>query len=229
MIRAAQTSRLACLSVLMFASGLAASAVWAQSPPPKQRVLPVPSASQQKLAKTLSERTEIAFTDSPLTDSLDYLKDYHQTVIVVDVHALEVEGVDPSTPITLQVFGIALRSALKLMLDPLELTAVHQNEVILVTTKAAASQKLVTRVYPVPDLAKNAEELESLMQAVKTGIADAQWKTTDKPVPGSSPVVAGSISVVNSVKSLVICQTEAAHEQALELLDNLRLAGELAK
>ena len=55
---------------------------------------------------------------------------------------------------TSRVQGISLRSALRLMLrriDP-ELTYSIQDEVLMITTKEAAAENLVTRVYPVADL-----------------------------------------------------------------------------
>jgi hypothetical protein len=45
-----------------------------------------------------------------------------------------------------------LRSALKLMLEPHELTYVIQDEVMQITTVTKADEKLTTRVYPVADL-----------------------------------------------------------------------------
>jgi hypothetical protein len=45
-----------------------------------------------------------------------------------------------------------LRSALKLMLEPHELTYVIQDEVMQITTVTKADEKMTARVYPVADL-----------------------------------------------------------------------------
>ncbi len=50
--------------------------------------------------------------------------------------------------------GISLRSALKMILDELQLKYVIHNEVLLITspTKAESDEYMVTKAYPVADL-----------------------------------------------------------------------------
>jgi hypothetical protein len=48
--------------------------------------------------------------------------------------------------------GITLRSALRLLLQPLGLTYIIEDEVMKITTQAKADEKTSTRVYPVGDL-----------------------------------------------------------------------------
>ncbi len=110
------------------------------------------SPIEQRIEAALSERTELAFTDTPLTDAIDFLRDVHQISIIIDNAALQDEGVDPSSPINLELSGITFRSALKLMLSPLLLTYVIEDEVMKITTIAKADEVLTTRVYPVADL-----------------------------------------------------------------------------
>jgi uncharacterized protein with von Willebrand factor type A (vWA) domain len=110
------------------------------------------SPIEQRIEAALAERTDIAFADTSLTDAIDYLKDYHQIMIYIDQTALQDEGVDPSSPINLELSGITLRSALRLMLQPLGLTYVIEDEVMKLTTQTAADEVLTTRVYPVGDL-----------------------------------------------------------------------------
>ena len=54
--------------------------------------------------------------------------------------------------INLELSGVMLRSALKLMLEPHDLTYVIQDEVMQITTVTKAEEKMSTRVYPVADL-----------------------------------------------------------------------------
>ena len=63
-------------------------------------------------------------------------------------------GVDESTPVTKNLKGISLHSALKLLLDELQLKYVIHNEVLLITSpgKAESDEYMTTKVYPVPDL-----------------------------------------------------------------------------
>ena len=110
------------------------------------------SPIEQRLEAALAERTDLAFTDTPLTDAIDFLEDVHGISIIIDTAALQDEGVDPSSPVNIELSGITLRSALKLMLTPLQLTYVIEDEVMKITTQAKADEVLTTRVYPVADL-----------------------------------------------------------------------------
>ncbi len=55
-------------------------------------------------------------------------------------------------PINLKLSGASFRSVLKLLLEPLQLTYVIEDEVMKITTATKAADKLTTRVYPVGDL-----------------------------------------------------------------------------
>ncbi|HEY2253200.1 MAG TPA: hypothetical protein VGH74_19135, partial [Planctomycetaceae bacterium] len=85
-------------------------------------------------------------------DAIQYLQEYHSINIWVDKQTLTDEGVALDQPITLKLAGVSLRSVLKLLLEPVQLTYVIENEVMKVTTATKAGEKLSTRVYPVGDL-----------------------------------------------------------------------------
>jgi uncharacterized membrane protein YgcG len=110
------------------------------------------SPIEDRIYQALGQNTEVDFQDSPLTDVVDYLKDLHNIQIVIDEVALNDEGISPDSPINLALAGISLRNALKLMLEPLQLTYVVQDEVMKITTKRVAEEILQIRVYPVGDL-----------------------------------------------------------------------------
>ena len=110
------------------------------------------SPAEKKIRKALDSPTSLEFTETPLNDVIDYLKDLHNIEIQVDNKALDEAGVASDTAITKSLKGISLRSALRLMLGPLELSYVIKDEVLLITTKEKAENELVTKVYPVADL-----------------------------------------------------------------------------
>jgi hypothetical protein len=56
------------------------------------------------------------------------------------------------TPVTLKLAGVSLRSVLKLLLEPSQLTWLIEDEVMKITTATKASDRLSVRVYPVGDL-----------------------------------------------------------------------------
>jgi hypothetical protein len=105
-----------------------------------------------KIRKALDEKTKIDFTDQPLQDVVTYLHDLHGIEIQLDLKALEDASIGPDTPVTRNLQGITLRSALRLMLGALDLTYIIKNEVLLITTPDKAANELTTKVYPVADL-----------------------------------------------------------------------------
>ena len=99
----------------------------------------------------MKSTTEVHFTDIPLKDALDSLEELHHIEIWSDPKVLSEEGLSTDTTVTLVLSGITLRSALRLLLEPLLLTYVIEDEVLKITTITAANEKLTTRVDPVAD------------------------------------------------------------------------------
>lgn len=112
------------------------------------------SPAEEKIQSALidPQGVDISFIDTPLSDAMDFLADAHDITIIIDEVTLNEENVPPDTPIDLELSGITLRSALKIMLEPLGLTYIIEDEVMKITTIIAAEEKLTTRVYPVGDL-----------------------------------------------------------------------------
>jgi len=92
------------------------------------------------------------FVETPLKDAIQYLQDQHSIPIVLNTKTLNDAGINPDTPVTKNLKGITLRSALRLMLKELDLTYVVRDEVLQITTPDDAESQLVTKVYPVGDL-----------------------------------------------------------------------------
>ena len=108
--------------------------------------------AEEKIRKALEDTTSIEFVETPLSDVVDYLKDLHNIEIQLDTKALDDASLGSDTPITKNLKGITLRSALRLMLGGMDLTYVIKNEVLMITTVDKANTDLVTKVYPVADL-----------------------------------------------------------------------------
>jgi hypothetical protein len=110
------------------------------------------SPTEAKIVAALDDKTELEFVDQPLSDVVDFLKERHDIEIQLDNKALTDEGIGSDTPVTRNIKGITLRSALRLMLGEMDLTYVIRNEVLMITTKTEAENMLSTKVYPVADL-----------------------------------------------------------------------------
>jgi hypothetical protein len=204
------------LAVLLAAATLPASIRGADRP--RMPFYPEPSSTTMRIYAALQEKTDFQFTQTPLTDALGFLKDYHQVNLWIDVAALQAQGINPEKDVTLEISGITLRSGLKLLLEPQGLTFVVEDEILKVTTVEAATAHQLTRVYPVQDLASSPEELKSLSEAIEKGLAGVNWNK------GENSKIGGTITPVLGTRALVIRQTYSAHEKVLELLDSLRAA-----
>lgn len=208
---------------LLFGLVMAGGWLTAADPPASAKRLPVflpeSRADEARIEAALGEQGEINFAETPLTDAVDFLRDFHQITIIIDERALQDEGVDPSTPVTIQLRGVTLRSALRLILKPLGAVAVVENEVLKITTETAAWSSETTRIYPVGDLADTAEDFEALEEAIHAGTGDV-WDKAGEP---------GVMAIVPKSKCLVIRHNRIVHEDIVELLTNLRAAHALTQ
>ena len=186
------------------------------------------SPAERKIREALNQPTQIEFVETPLKDVIDYLKDLHHIEIQLDTSALKEAGVDEAAPVTKNLKGLTLRSALKLMLDELQLKWVIHNEVLLVTTpaKAESDEYMVTKVYPVNDLVLpvgadpskiNAQPLEDLLT---NNVATKTW--SDNGGTGTLSHI-----IVGNRVLLVLSQTQEVHDQVEDMLAMLRKAGGL--
>ncbi len=114
--------------------------------------LTVPSKAEEKINEKLKDPVTLEFVETPLSDVIDFLRDYTQVNIVLDKLALEEEGVTSDTPVTIHVEQIALKSALKLLLGGLNLTYLIKDDVLQITSQNQAGNELIHKVYPVADL-----------------------------------------------------------------------------
>lgn len=110
------------------------------------------NAVEERIRKSLDAPTEVQFIETPLKDALLFIKEQHGINLWLNEAKISDEGVATDTPITLQLSGVTLRSVLKLMLEPLQLTYLIDDEVMKITTVVDAGEKLSTRVYPVASL-----------------------------------------------------------------------------
>jgi hypothetical protein len=119
-----------------------------------------PAASARRgaaaLERALAEPTELEFIETPLVEVLAYLSDRHAIDIQVDASGLEDAGVSKDTPISWNLRGPSLRSALNLLMDELDLAWTLSNETLIVTSPEQSEYSLISRTYRIADLV-NAE------------------------------------------------------------------------
>lgn len=104
---------------------------------------------EQKLKTPVS----LKFRDRPLTEVLEHLAKLAAVNLHLDPKGLEEEGVSAETTVTIDLSqDISLKSALNLILEPLRLSYVIQNEVLKITSEQLRDTVCETRTYDVADL-----------------------------------------------------------------------------
>jgi hypothetical protein len=155
----------ALLSVVSLSLIAAAPALPATQPAPYQ-IPPARYPAPPQAAKKVGEVTpglaltrklpELKFTQIPLGDAIDHVREATGANIHVNWRALELLNVTREMPVSLSLRDVTARRALKALLDETGvgdyLTFYVDEGVIEVTTREIADAKLITRVYPVEDL-----------------------------------------------------------------------------
>ena len=129
------------------------------------------SAAELEIQKSLNNQVDVKFSDRPLSEVMDMLSELAGVPIVLDPTGMAAEGVTSDTPITIRLTQqISLRSALNLILSPLRLSYVIQDEVLRVTSEQTRSSNVFFKVYNVADLVI---PIPNFIPGYNTGLAGA--------------------------------------------------------
>ncbi|WP_254506709.1 general secretion pathway protein GspD [Anatilimnocola floriformis] len=111
------------------------------------------SPAEQEIQKSLGKPVEVKFVNRPLNEVVNVLSQMTGVNIYLDPQGLHAEGVTVDTPVTLDLSQpISLKSALNLLLEPLGMSYVIQNEVLRVTSQHMRDSNVYAKVYYVADL-----------------------------------------------------------------------------
>ncbi len=110
--------------------------------------------SEREIREKLRSPVTVSFQQRPLQQAIDTLMDMVGIVAFIDPAGLAAEGFTSDVPVTLDLREkeISLKSALNLMLDPLNLTYVIQEDVLKITSKQTANKRVYNWTYGVKDL-----------------------------------------------------------------------------
>lgn len=191
----------------------------AEAPAVKQAVSG-PAASNEAVYKALEKVVSIDFTATPIVDVVDYFHHELGVNVVLDKKGFELAQVELKTPVTIYLKDVTIRTALELILWPLQLAAVPRDGVLLFTDSTETAQFLTTRVYSIPDLLAYKTEKDTffsdplvLMKIIEDAVRTDTWKNNGG---------IGSIGYLEQSFCLVITQTEAAHRDVEKLFADMR-------
>jgi hypothetical protein len=155
------------------------------------------------------------FTDVPLEEVVNLLQDEYGVPIEIKESALEASGIDPSEPVTISLHKISLRSALRLMLEKLQLTYTIHDEIVEITTYDDANSHLVACVYNVRPFIGDVgdESMNSLVHTITSCIRSDTWAENGE---GKAAIQALNPGL------LVISQTQHAHDEIASLLNAIQ-------
>ena len=111
------------------------------------------TAAELEIQKKLEGKVRPTFREQPLAAVLDELSKQAGVAIHIDMVGLDQEAIRSDTPVTLSLDQpISLKSALKLLLEPLQLGYVVRDEVLKVTSPRLVKGDVYAVTYPVADL-----------------------------------------------------------------------------
>ncbi len=111
------------------------------------------SPTEQDIYDALRTKVEVRFEYEPLSQVMDALGRMAGVNVYLDPQGLTAEGVTTDEPVLINLTEpISLRSALNLILEPLRLSYVIQNEVLRITSEQTRDTDTYSHVYNVADL-----------------------------------------------------------------------------
>jgi len=140
----------------------------------------IPTREGKRLADALEGKVSLEFIETPLKDAASYLSTKTGLSITLDQRALEDVGLGADCPVTINLAGIRLRSALSLLLRPLDLTWVPAGNAIRITTPEGEEAELELVSYPVNDLTGGGD-MTPLVALVQKTIAPQTWDRVGGP------------------------------------------------
>ena len=177
-----------------------------------------PTTPEEKIRQELAKKVTLHFDKKPLTQVAVAVEKIHGIEVEVDHHALDMLGVDSKIPITFNLSGVTLRTALRHMLGRYDLTTIIRDEALVLTSMEEAGDYMTSRVHPVSDLIVYTDEdgnedtdFDSLILLIESIVHPESWDTVGGP---------GSMNGYQGI--LVFAQSEEVHNEITELLAALR-------
>ena len=165
--------------------------------------------AEEKIEQALQQETQIEFVDTPLSDAVAFFSKLHGIIILIDKPALEEEGISLDEPLTLSLDGVKLSSALNIILKPLKMDYVIEDEVLKLTTVFKVEEIMTVSVYDIRKLLKAGFELQMLMNTIMAHTGE--W----------TAIIGSGGESSSQPGSIVVLQTEKTHQEIMTLLELL--------
>jgi hypothetical protein len=183
-----------------------------------QRGKPQLTDKEKTLIKALNSVLSVDYDKKPLKDVIADLNERTGQAIVIDEQTLKEANIEYDDPVTFKAKKVTFRTVLKKILGDRGLTFIIQEGTIQVMTTQRAREHLVTRAYPIGDLAtamdmrfppllrrlQMLQNVGQLIDLIQNNVDPQSWQVNGGP---------GTISFYEPTMSLVIRQTAEMHYQ----------------
>lgn len=183
---------------------------------------PAAQEREERIREALDGQIQLAkwvFDEAPLRNVTIQLGQVLEVPFEIDHRAIEEAGLDLETPVTFRSQGGTVRSALRRMLGPLDLTCIVRDECLLLTTVEKAVDQPSVRLYPIPfgwSADSGEEDAGSLVELVQNTVSPEIWETVGGP---------SSIRSQGDRRVLIVRTSEEVHEEVESLLRSLHAKG----
>jgi general secretion pathway protein D len=166
------------------------------------------TADEKEIQRKLSTKVEASHSGQPLAEVLEDLGKQAGVPIHIDAAGLEQEAVGTDTLVTLSIDQpISLKSALRLILDPLNLDFTIRDEVLKITSPRMVQGEFYSVTYPVADLVIPVPNFSSdglgITGALREGYSRVNLRNSlsvqTGPMPAGITAAAGADSSISGV------------------------------
>ncbi len=188
-------------------------------------------AADQKVRDVLATQLPsegLEFTETPLDEVVNLLREEYNVEIQMDDAALDDLGIDHNEPVTCSLRNMRLNGALDLLLKKLDLTYVIEDGVLVITTNEEAETKLVEAVYPIGDLRSKPKLFfgGASASAEAAGYDNIVGILTDLVATDTWNENGGGEASIRPLgwDLIIVTQTQKVHEEIARVLNTIRLA-----
>ena len=182
---------------------------------------PKPSA-EEAIRQALKKNVSLWYYEVPLSDIAWDLESKLGVPVRLDTAALKESGADKDTAVTFAIAKVSARAAISHVLRQVDLTTVIEDEALWITTRENAYNKLLTKVYDIADLVRSRNgaadeqpDFGPLIDVISNTIQKNTWASN-----GGVGTISGFCAA--GIQVLVVSQTEDAHCELKDLLEQLR-------
>lgn len=177
------------------------------------------------IIKALETPVTLSLQKTPLPEVMAFLSEKTGISFAIDEKRMEDAGIDSQSEISVEAKEIPLRSALRMMLKPYDLSFRIWNETVQITTADAMQESPTLRMYPVFDFARTPRtgdlELDDGKATDAAEVAEV-LRTTIEPQTWDSAGGPGVVEYFAQPGVLVVSQSAEVHDEVSRLLTRLR-------